>query len=161
MAALGNYTTTEAVRGCLGVDPNDCPDSLMIDSRLDLELKVNLGGWLPDHATLYAAGTASGAPAEAEAISDRLVLYSQWFCALEVANRPMTVPQITTDGKAQIDRFKVDLKRVSDLCAAKVAQYRSELEQLVNGETPVVAGLPTTLLTTSLPDADPITEGLQ
>jgi hypothetical protein len=29
MATLGSYTTTSAVRGCLGIDENDCPDDYM------------------------------------------------------------------------------------------------------------------------------------
>lgn len=160
MANLGSYTTTEAIRGCLGIDQNDCPDGYMVDSKLDLELIVDLDDWLPTHAALYTAGT-SGSPTNPQAaVAVRIALYSQWFCALEMANRPLTVPQITTDGKAQFDRFKVDLERLSALCAAKVVKYRAELQELVNNVKKPI-GLPISLVQVAAPTQDPITEGIQ
>lgn len=159
MAALGDYTTTEAVRGCLGVDLNDMPDHYMVDSKLDVELKLDLDGWLPTHAALYAAGVAPGATAADVAKGVRIALYAQWFCAAEMAKRPLSVPQITTDGKAQIDRFKVDLEKVAALATFKVSQYRAELDLLVNG-----TAIPTGVISyvgIGVPSQDPITEGLQ
>jgi hypothetical protein len=92
-------------------------------------------------------------------VAIRMALYSQWFCALEMANRPLTVPQITSDGKAQVDRFKVDLARVSELAAKKKAQYRALLDELVNAITAPdgVIGY----IGIGVPTQDPITEGIQ
>jgi len=160
MATLGDYTTTEAVRGCLGIDASDCPDAMMVDSNLDLELVLDLDSFLPTHAALYATGTGGGATAPQKAVSNRIKLYSQWFCALEMARRPLTVPQINTDGKAQFDRFKVDLERLAELCAIKVAKYRADLQELVNNVVKPV-GLPISLVSAAQPTQDPITEAIQ
>lgn len=159
MASLGVYTTTEAVRGCLGVDANDVRDAYMLDSQLALELTLDLDAWLSTHATLYSAGTTGTPTAEQVAIANRIKLYAQWFCALEMANRPLTVPQITTDGKAQIDRFKVDLARVAELAAAKVARYKGELQELVDSITPVATY--SSFVSVAVPGADPVTEVIQ
>lgn len=159
MASLGVYTTTEAVRGCLGVDANDVRDAYMLDSQLALELTLDLNGWLPTHATLYSSGTTGTPTAAQAAIANRIKLYAQWFCALEMANRPLTVPQITTDGKAQIDRFKVDLARVAELAAAKVARYKGELQELVDSITPVATY--SSFVSVAAPGTDPVTEVIQ
>ena len=159
MANLGSYTTTEAVRGCLGVDEDDIPDAYMVDSKLDVELTVDLDSWLATHAALYAAGTAVSPTAEEAAIAAKISLYAQWFCALELANRPMTLPQNNSDGKAQFTRFKVDFAKVAELAAAKVAKYRAALAEDVGSggtATPVIS-----LLSVGVPSVDPITEGLQ
>lgn len=160
MANLGDYTTTEAVRGCLGIDASDCPDAYMLDSKLDLELALDLDSFLPTHAALYTTGTGIGATIPQKAVSNRITMYAQWFCALEMANRPLTVPQINTDGKAQFDRFKVDLERLSALCAVKVKKYRADLEELVN-EVAKPLGLPISLVQVAQPTQDPITEAIQ
>lgn len=159
MASLGTYTTTEAVRGCLGIDADDCPDRYMLDSKVDLELKLDLDAWLATHAALYTAGTTGSPTAAQTAISDRIKLYAQWFCALEIANRPLTVPQITTDGKAQLDRFKIDLERLAQLAAAKVGKYKGELQQLVSA-TAITAPY-ANFVGVAVPGADPVTEVIQ
>ena len=159
MANLGSYTTTQAVRGCLGVDANDVRDAYLVDSKVDLELSLDLDDWLPNHAVLYSAGTTGSPTAAQVAIANRITLYAQWFCTLEVANRPLTVPAITTDGKAQIDRFKVDLAKVAELAAAKVAKYKAELDDSVNNVTPVAPYAD--FVSVAAPGADPVTEGLQ
>jgi hypothetical protein len=159
MTALGNYTTTQAVRGCLGIDVNDCPDTYMVDSQVALELKLDLDGWLPTHAALYTAGTTGSPTAPQTAISDRIKLYAQWFVALEFANRPLTVPQINTDGKAQIDRFKVDLAKVAELAAAKVAKYKAELVSVIGGGA--VTAPYANYVSVATPGSDPVTEVIQ
>lgn len=159
MANLGSYTTTEAVRGCLGVDEDDIPDAYMVDSKLDVELSVDLDSWLATHAALYAAGTAISPSTAEAAIAAKISLYAQWFCALEMANRPLTVPLITSDGKAQINRFKVDPAAVAKLAALKVAKYRAELSEAVG--TGATATFAINLLGVAVPSVDPITEAIQ
>jgi hypothetical protein len=159
MTALGSYTNTDAVRGCLGVDQDDCPDRYMVDSQVSLELSLDLDGWLPTHAALFTTGTTGTPSTAAKAIADRIKLYAQWFVALEFANRPLAVPQIVTDGKAQLDRFKVDLSKVAELAAQKVAKYKGELQGAVNGSQPVA--LYTNYVNVATPGADPVTEVIQ
>ena len=159
MAALGTYTNTDAVRGCLGVDQDDCPDRYMVDSQVALELSLDLDGWLPTHATLFTAGTTGTPLPAAKAIADRIKLYAQWFVTLEFANRPLAVPQIVTDGKAQLDRFKVDLSKVAELAAGKVAKYKNELQGAVDGSQTVAPY--TNYVNVATPGADPVTEVIQ
>jgi len=159
MTALGSYTNTDAVRGCLGVDQDDCPDRYMVDSQVALELSLDLDGWLPTHAALFTAGTTGTPTTAAKAIADRLKLYAQWYVALEFANRPLAVPQIVTDGKAQLDRFKVDLSKVAELAAQKVAKYKGELQGAVNGSQTVAPY--TNYVNVATPGADPVTEVIQ
>jgi len=154
MAQVTSYTTTEAIRASLGVDKEDCPDSTILDSRLELELEVDLAGWLPTHATIFAEGTATAATATQQLYKNWLLLYSQWFCAFEMASRFLLYPQIVTDGKNQINRFaNVELDRVKDLAAARMAKYRGALDEEVNGaQTTSLA-----IMKVSVPDYDPVT----
>lgn len=158
MTAITSYTTTEAVRSCLGIDKSDCPDSYMVDSNLELELLVDLDSWLPTHATIFAEGNAASPTADQKKYRNVLCLYSQWFGAYQIAIRPLTFPQIITDGKNQINRFpKADLERIAALAASKMAQYKGILDEEVNGNT-ATSTLPIILV--SSPDTDPVTEAL-
>ena len=154
MAQVTSYATTEAIRGCLGIDEQDCPDRVIIDSRLELELEVDLDGWLSAHDTLYAAGILSGATADEKRVKNYILLYAQWFCAYEMASRFLLTPQIVSDGKNQINRFaKIDLDKVKDLAAARMAKYKTLLDEDVNG---AVTSIPS-LLAISVPEFDPVT----
>ncbi len=159
MAELGTYTTTEAVRACLGVDDNDCGDAVMVDSLLDVELTVNLDSWLPTHAALFAAGTATGAVTAAVRQANLIKLYAQWWCAKELAARQLLAPQLSTDGKARLDRFKVDLEMVEAKAYARCAQYQNLLRESVAETTATAAGL--NLVLVAQPGADPITTSIQ
>ena len=159
MAYLGDYTTTEAVRGCLGIDVDDCPDRYMVDSKVELELQLDLDTWLASHAALYSTGTQGTPTALQKAVAQRIELYAQWFIALEFTNRPLTIPQITTVGKSQIDRFKVDLSRLTQLAAAKVAKYKGELQAAVEGKPATAAYA--NFVSVAVPGADPVTEVIQ
>ena len=154
MAQVTSYATTEAIRGCLGIDQHDCPDRVIIDSRLELELEVDLDGWLDTHTALYEAGILSSATADAKRVKNYILLYSQWFCAYEMASRFLLTPQIVSDGKNQMNRFsKIDLDRVKDLAAARMSKYKTLLDEDVNGATTSVPSL----LAISVPDFDPVT----
>lgn len=156
--ALTSYTSTAAVRACLGMDEQDCPDSILLDSSLELELVIDLDEWLATHATIYTTGTAvSPAPTDEEVrLKNLLVLYSQWFCADEIANRFLVAPQIVSDGKNQLNRFaNVDLEKMAARAAARRAKYRAALDQAVNGAAPAVTSV--ALMQVSTPSYDPVT----
>jgi len=156
--ALTSYTNTAAVRACLGVDEQDCPDSILLDSNLALELLVDLDEWLSTHATIYTAGTATATtPTDDEVrLKNLLVLYAQWFCAYELANRFLTVPQIVSDGKNQMNRFaKIDLSKVAELSGARRQKYRAALDTAVNSAPDYTSGI--ALMQVSIPDYDPVT----
>lgn len=155
MAQVTPYTNTAAIRGCLGIDLQDCSDDTILESNLELELLVDLDGWLPTHAAIHAAGKVNTATAEERHLWNVLQLYAQWFCAFEVVSRFMLLPQIVTDGKNQLNRFpNVDLKDAKAEAAARMAKYRGLLDEEVNGAT-AVSSLP--LVAISTPAYDPVT----
>lgn len=154
MAQVTPYTTTDAIRACLGIDKEDCPEEMIVDSRLELELLVDLDSWLPDHSTIYDTGVSSGAAATDVLHKNWLLLYSQWFGAFEMASRFLMFPQIVTDGKNQMNRFSnVELDKVKDLAASRMAKYRAALDEAVNGSTTSTLSV----LRVSVPDYDPVT----
>lgn len=154
MTQITAYTDTDAIRACLGVDSHDAGDDLIVNSNLELELTVDLDVWLSTHATVWSDGNASGASIEEKLHRNYLVLYSQWFCAYELASRFLTFPQIVTDGKNQINRFaNVELEKVQALAADRMAKYRGLLDEAVNGT--VTASIP--VVTISSPTLDPVT----
>jgi hypothetical protein len=154
MIQVTRYTTSDAIRGSLGVDPQDCSDEVIASSNLEVELEVDLDGWLPNHDALFTTGTATGATASEKTTKNLILLYSQWFCAFELASRFLLFPQIVTDGKNQMNRFaKVDLDRVKDLAASRMNKYKSSLDELVNSTTQSV--LP--IISVAIPDNDPVT----
>ncbi len=156
MAALTSYTSTAAVRACLGVDDQDCPDAVLVDSNLALELMVDLDEWLSSHATIYSDGTTGSPTTEEIRLKNLLVLYAQWFCAYELANRFLTIPQIVSDGKNQMNRFaKIDLSKVAELSGARRQKYRAALDTAVNSAPDYTSGI--ALMQVSIPDYDPVT----
>lgn len=156
MAQISSYTTTETIRACLGIDAEDCPDEMIVNSNLELELQVDLGEWLPDHATVYSDGSGSGATAAQKMQKTYLLLYAQWYCAAELAARFLLVPQIVTDGKAQMNRFsKIDLEKVAEKASARRGRYRQLLDEAVNGASDPAAS--SKLMAISTPAYDPVT----
>jgi len=154
MTQVSAYTTAEAIRGSIGVDTEDCPDNLIVDSNLELEIEVDLDGWLPTHATIFSEGNEAAATITQKLYKNYLVLYAQWFGAYEMASRFLLVPQIVSDGKNQINRFaNVELEKVKLEAAARMAKYRGLLDEAINGgET---ASIP--VLLRSAPGYDPVT----
>lgn len=149
------YTTYEAVRGSLGVTSEDCSDSVIVESNLELELEVDLDTWLPTHATIYEDGMAEVATASEHRLANTLLLYAQWFCAYELAGRLLLYPQIVTDGKAQINRFTMDLERAQQLAGTRMAKYKAVLNETVNGASTSLQSA--VVMAVSVPDYDPVT----
>lgn len=53
------YTNANAIRGCLGITENELYDEMIVSSRFDLQLEVDLDTWLPGHAALASAADAT------------------------------------------------------------------------------------------------------
>lgn len=154
MAQVTSYTDTDAIRGSIGVDKEDCPDNLIVDSNLELEIEVDLQGWLPTHETIFSEGNASAATLTQKLYKNYLVLYAQWFGAYEMASRFLLIPQIVSDGKNQMNRFaNVELEKVKAEAAARMAKYRGLLDSAINGGE--VSAAPVLLVST--PGFDPVT----
>lgn len=155
MAELGSYTDTDAVRACLGIDASDCPDTYMVDAHISVELTLDLDDWLPTHVAIYNSGKAAAATDEEKRYKSVLSMYSQWFCASEIAARRLTFLKSSSDGKNQGVRFDVDLQTVAKAAAGKMAKYKAILDVEVNGATDS-SETPGGLLAVSVPNSDPV-----
>lgn len=155
MTQVTEYTTTDAIRGSIGVDPQDFPDDSIVASNLNLELETDLSEWLPDHSTVFDEGNSQSATLTQKLKRNYLMLYCQYFGGYQLASRPMAFPQIVSDGKNQMNRFsKLDLKDVADLAADKMEKYKGKLDEAQNGATSVA--LP--IMGVSIPATDPVTD---
>jgi len=114
--AITAYTTTDAIRGAIGLTDNEVTDAMLVDQNLALELENDLLGWIPTHATLYAAGLDSGASAAEKQQAALLILYSQWFCAAQALTvMTLSIPQAIADGKDEMKRFQaMDLEALME-----------------------------------------------
>lgn len=59
MTTVVLYTNTDAIRGCLGITENELYDEMIVSSRFDLQLEVDLDTWLPGHGALASAADAT------------------------------------------------------------------------------------------------------
>ena len=153
--AITAYTSTDAVRGALGLTPSDIPDSSLIDQQLGLELEADLSVWLPAHATLYAAGMASGATSAEKLKAAYITLYAQWFCAASVVTQmTLGIPMMISDGKSELQRFpSLDLEALMDRVVGRRDLYQTRLAE---GEGQA-AVLSTSIMQAGVPDYDPVT----
>ena len=153
MTQVTQYTTADSIRSAIGVDAADCPDDVIVNSNVQLELETDLMEWLPDHETIYSEGNAATATAAQKLKKNYLVLYAQYFGGYLLAIRPLSFPQIVTDGKNQMNRFpKLQADEIAKAAAANMNKYRTKLDELHNGA--VAADLP--IMAVSVPDYDPV-----
>lgn len=157
MAQIGTsiaYTTTEAVRGALGVDAVDLKDQQILEAELDVELALDLASWCPDFA-----GKLSPAEPATEtqlALRDALRSYAKWFCALEYIRKPLAFIQLEGDGKAERRRFtNFDWAQLTEYCAVKVAAYKAMVATLDPTVAPAADSY--SLLGRVEPTYDPVT----
>ena len=153
--AITAYTTTDAVRGAIGLTPSDLPDSILTGQQLGLELDVDLLEWLPTHAALYAAGTASGATSTEKQIAAQIQLYSQWFCASSIVNQMVLgIPMMISDGKSEMKRFdSIDLDDLALRVNGRRNAYRNLLAEGQGQAVPAS----TSIMQGGIPDYDPVT----
>lgn len=140
MAAITEYTSTEAVRAALGVTDNEVLDEFLLDQNLDFALIRDLDDWYPDRSALT------------EAEERGLRLYSMWFCAAEVAWMWMAYPQRISDGKTDMRRFtSLDLEKLAKHAEDKRDALKEELDP-----APAAVSIGTYFAAAS-PDYDPVT----
>lgn len=104
-ADILDYTTTDAVRGALGLDTEEIPDEMLVEQGLETALLADLDDWLPTHPDIWATGFSNTAEAVDKQRQRWLQLYSMWYCAAYVAEMHPSWPQMMSDGKMQIRRF--------------------------------------------------------
>jgi hypothetical protein len=153
--AITAYTTTDAVRGALGLTPRDIPDSSLIDQQLALELEADLFGWMPTHAGIYATGTGPGATAAQKLQAAYIQLYAQWFCAaIVVTNMTLGIPMMISDGKSELQRFPtLDLEALMARVTARRDLYKTQLAES-EGQQAVTSA---SIVQRGVPDYDPVT----
>lgn len=153
--SIYEYTDSDAVRSCLGLDSSDCPDSVFEDSNMDMQLEAELSVWLPTHAAIAAAGIEAAAT-DAEILKyNYLVLYSQFYCAYQISKRPMQFIRLQGDGKAQMARFETAIKNVTPFALAEMVKYKTLLNNAVNGGTGYSTDVKVVGIST--PAVDPVT----
>ncbi len=151
---ITEYTTVDAVRGCLGLTDNEVTDDMVVDQNLNIDLTLDLGSWLPTHAALWDAAFAAGATAEEKMHGSILTMYSQWYCAVRLCEMWLAMPQRISDGKSDMRRFaEIDLDRLLELAIARMMKFRAMLEEEILGLDPRGMGL----LVVSSPSYDPVT----
>lgn len=158
MANIGTdpkFTTTEAVRGALGVDDTDLPDQTILSSDLDVELALDLSSWLVSWKTKIDPATP--------ATEDQLLLqkaiqtYCKWWCAAEYANRVLAHIQLYGDGKAEMRRFtNFEWEALIAYCSGKAGYYKDMVLELdPESESPTAEAYG--LISGGIPTHDPVT----
>jgi len=131
------YTDTDQVRSALGLDAEDMSDAMITSRNLEMELSLDLAGWIPTHSSLYAAGIANTATEEEKNVSSSLVLYSTYFCCdLVFDSVQMAAPQSVSDGKNSMSRFTPqDWQKIEDRIKARKASYKKMAQELSSSFT--------------------------
>ena len=152
--AITAYTTTDAIRGAIGLTDNEVTDAMLVDQNLALELENDLLGWIPTHATLYAAGLDSGASAAEKQQAALLILYSQWFCAAQALTvMTLSIPQAIADGKDEMKRFQaMDLEALMERAVAKRNRYKEQLQNTEGTTSPTSVSI----MAKGIPEYDPV-----
>jgi len=152
--AITAYTTTDAIRGAIGLTDNEVTDAMLVDQNLALELESDLLGWIPNHAALYAAGLANGATSAEKQQAALLILYSQWFCAAQtVTLMTLGIPQSIADGKDELKRFQaLDLDALMARAVSRRDMYKGRLQNTEGTTSPTEVSI----MAISSPDYDPV-----
>lgn len=130
------YTTREKVRAALGVTDNEVLDEFF-DQDLGVALESSLMAWLPAYADIWSDYKSQGATLDQRRKGMALQLYSQWFCAAEVAMMWLAIPQRISDGKVDMRRFTdIDLQALADNAAANRDKYQGDLLDLIDPTNP-------------------------
>jgi hypothetical protein len=139
------YSDTDRVRAALGVDSVDVSDDVLVDMMLEQELMLDLGDWLPLHGTLLGNSLSA------------LELYAAAFCALSALDgRELLYPFMFKDGKAETRRFQLDLQKLKEDLAARVAKWKAKIIDLEDMEVATVKTA-SYIMGAAVPDTDPVT----
>ena len=134
------FTTTEAVRSCLGLDESDLPDSTILNQGIKTRFQLDIGSWYT--GDYLADWTASGFDPEEE-VSDqeiysspsvaamkgmRLSTYSMWFAASAAIDTMLVVTEKTSDGKNEVMRLrKLDMVKIRDIVRANLESSKETI----------------------------------
>lgn len=130
MPSIGSHTSTEKVRGALGVTAREISDNQLDDLILSTRLDQDLMQWIPDHSTLLYTSEQETS----------MTLYCTAFCALEVCKRmALLSAQRVSDGKSEVERQPVDFMQLANVLREDMRLARAYLE--TSGITAVVTAI--------------------
>jgi hypothetical protein len=145
------YTSTAAIRAAIGVTAKELPDALFTDQSLALQMQTSLYAWIPTYATLYTAGTATGATASAQHIANLLTLYCLYFGAMRAIEMVMALRQKVTDGKQEVARFAVKWQELLEAMRVRLEEVTAMLDQVLTTSSGTVS-----YFGRAIPDYDPV-----
>lgn len=132
MAQIGDnptFTTTEAVRGALGIDATDINDQTILNAQLDVELGLDLGSWLPSWKTKIAP--ADPVTDEQDTLAKAITTYCKWWCAADFVRKYLAHVQLYGDGKAELRRFtNFDWEQLAANAQSKADYYKAMIKDL-------------------------------
>jgi ABC-type phosphate transport system auxiliary subunit len=148
-------TTSDSIRGVLGVDEEEVPDQVMNDVNLAEQLEIDIESWLADPiTTVVTEGNAGGATDTQLKRLKLLKLHAQFRGAILIFSHLRSgTAQETSDGQNTLKRRAQDLERLLPELEQMAAKYQVLLMDL-DGMTP--AGAPT-LAGKATPAYDPVT----
>ena len=134
------FSTTDAVRSCLGLDLSDLSDEMISSQNLKTRFQMDLGSWYVgsyvDHWT--ASGYDPLDDAADQEIADtpsedllrgmRLSIYSMWFAAFASIDTMLTVTEKTSDGKNEVSRLRsIDFNAIREIVKGNLETAKSEI----------------------------------
>lgn len=159
MAQIGTdvaLTTTDAVRGALGVDATDIPDQTILNAALDAELGLDLTTWLSNWKTKIAP--AAPATEDQVNLATAIKAYCKWWCATEFARKYLTFLQLYGDGKAQMRRFtNFDWDQLVANAQSKVDTFKALVRELDPETDASAVSNSYALISGGIPTHDPVT----
>ena len=152
-APVTSYTTTDSVRGCLGITDNEMSDSMLSDMGLGIAVISELEEWLPDHSTNWTAFSAASPSTTETAIGRSIRLYCSWTGAMFAIKSYLAIPHEVSDGKSSMARFAAETPKHMEKTAAQMSnKYRLKILDLL--DTPVSSA---SVMGKASPSYDPIT----
>ncbi len=149
VAAITEYTNTDAIRAAVGLDDDEIPDEMLVDQGLAIELELDLGEWLSSHATIWAEGVAASPTADQKTAQQHLQMYSMWYCAIRALEMRLAIPSLFTDGKAEARRQEIKYEELEEMAKTRAENHKKALLGTTTS-TP-------TFMSAAVPDYDPVT----
>ena len=155
MINILGITTSDAIRGVLGVSEEEIPDQVMTDVLLEDQLDLDIHEWLSDPvSTVIAEGIAGGATETQVKRLKALKLHAQYKGAVLLFSHVRSGTALeTSDGQNLLKRRVDDLEKLLPELMELAAKYQAMLVELQGGtitEAPTLVGKAT-------PAYDPIT----
>jgi hypothetical protein len=129
--SLLNFTTTDDVRGALGVSDEELEDDVILlqlyEDTLRAELDEISFDLVAEHASLAALAVLNGP-------QERFMRYARLFATYAVARAltntlPMFGPKSVEDGKARVERFQDPYRETTKAVAAEYDRWRRLLQE--------------------------------